>query len=236
MYKLLLIDDEPWILKDMEQIIDWQEAGFQIVATVNDVQIAESLLRRQQIDVVISDIRMPGKSGLDLLAFVNRVTPRTLVVLMSAYSEFSYAKQAIENGCFNYLLKPVNVEELQQTLNKCAERLAEKEQERRVRLSYEHSMLLLEWIERDSSMRHVLNQLISNGQGGPATKRYAFVVVKGKAELAEEQLLQADQMLGQSGVSFFRGRVSSSKWTYFLGLPMLDARSASSTSRMGCRD
>ncbi|MNY83585.1 putative response regulatory protein [compost metagenome] len=59
--------------------------------------MAESVIRRQHIDVLISDIRMPGKSGLDLLSFVNRVSPHTLVVFMSAYSEFEYAKQAIEN-------------------------------------------------------------------------------------------------------------------------------------------
>ncbi|OPA73369.1 hypothetical protein BVG16_28980 [Paenibacillus selenitireducens] len=226
MYKLLLVDDEPWILKDMEQIIDWEEAGFQIVASVNDVQIAESILRRRQIDVVISDIRMPGKSGLELLTFVNRVTPHTLVVFMSAYSEFAYAKQAIENGCFNYMLKPVNVDELLETLDRCAERLSARVQEQSLRQAYEYSMMLVEWVESDVSVRRVQEQLVRTGATFPAESHYAFATVKRKEMLSEAELSILDRLLEQYGVTIFRGRVSSFKWTYLLGFPVLGDFSA----------
>ncbi|BBH22404.1 DNA-binding response regulator [Paenibacillus baekrokdamisoli] len=224
MYNLLLVDDEPWILKDMEQIIDWNKAGFNIAASLNDVNAAESLLKRKHIDVVISDIRMPGKNGLDLLSFVNRVSPRTLVVFMSAYSEFTYAKQAIENGCFNYLLKPVNVEELLQTLARCSERLSEMENEQSIRKDHKHSMMFMEWIEKDLTIQQVVEQLKMSGIPFKSDKHYAFVTVKSKETMSDEDLRSADRLLQQYGISFFRGRVSSYKWTYLLCIPELSVR------------
>ncbi|OME77630.1 hypothetical protein BK120_25480 [Paenibacillus sp. FSL A5-0031] len=226
MYNLLLVDDEPWILKDMEQIIDWDKAGFRIVAKAHDVNIAESLLRRQSIDVVISDIRMPGKTGLDLLSFVNRVSPRTLVVFMSAYSEFAYAKQAIEQGCFNYLLKPVNEEELLQTLEKCSKRLEERERERSLQQAYDQSMMLLEWVESDVAIRKISNRLASTGAAFQTGKHYAFATVKSTESLADEDLLSIDQLLTSYRLSYFKCRISPFKWTYLLGFPAIMGRAA----------
>jgi two-component system, response regulator YesN len=222
MYNLLLVDDEPWILKDMEQIIDWEEAGFNIVAMLKDVDRAESVIRRQHIDVLISDIRMPGKSGLDLLSFVNRVSPHTLVVFMSAYSEFEYAKQAIERGCFNYLLKPVNIEELQQTLAKCSQRLAEKDKERKIQSVYDQSMLFLEWIEKDSMIEQIIELLPqSSANSLLSLKSYVFATVKSKGSIGDDELIPVDHLLQQSGLTSLRVRISPFKWTYLLGLPKL---------------
>lgn len=221
MYKLILVDDEPWILKDMEQIVDWEALSFQIVAKVNDVQLAESLLKRKSIDVVISDIRMPGKSGLDLLSFVNRVSPHTLVVFMSAYSEFSYAKKALELGCFAYLLKPVNEQELRDTLSNCSHRLAERDRDQRVLQTYHNSMLFLEMIEKGLTVQQVsqlkgLNVEMGNGAG------YAFAIVKSKTVITEQDLLNSDRLLHEHGVTFFRAMASPLKWTYLLSHSELD--------------
>ncbi|MGO4545494.1 response regulator [Paenibacillus sp. 2TAB23] len=224
MHKLILVDDEPWILKDMEQIVDWEALGFQIVAKVNDVQMAESLLKRKSIDVVISDIRMPGKSGLDLLSFVNRVSPHTLVVFMSAYSEFSYAKKALELGCFAYLLKPVNEQELRDTLSNCSKRLAERDRDQRVLQTYHNSMLFLETIENGLTEQQVyqlkgLNIEMGSGMG------YAFAIVKGKTAISEQDLLNSDRLLHEHGVTFFRAMASPLKWTYLLSHSELDTNS-----------
>ncbi|OXM14406.1 response regulator transcription factor [Paenibacillus herberti] len=223
MYNLLLVDDEPWILKDMEQIIDWQEAGFNIVAKANDVNIAESLLRRQRIDVIISDIRMPGKTGLDLLEFTNRVSPGTLVVFMSAYSDFTYAKQAIEKGCFNYLLKPVNTDELLQTLENCSQRLQERERERRFQQVYDQSVMLLEWIESDVTIRQIIDRITSTGVTFKLGEQYVFMTVKSPEALTEKDLQDIDGLLQSYRIDYFKCRNSPVKSTYLLSLPLLPA-------------
>lgn len=225
MYKLILVDDEPWILKDMEQIVDWEALGFQIVAKLNDVHMAESLLKRQSIDIVISDIRMPGKSGLDLLSFVNHVSPHTLVVFMSAYSEFSYAKQALELGCFAYLLKPVNEQELRDTLNNCSNRLAKRDRDQRVLQTYHNSMLFLEMIEKGLTVQQVSKLLKGLGveMGTGAGAGYAFAIVKSKTAISEQSLLSSDRLLQEHGVALFRAMASPLKWTYLLSRSDMDS-------------
>ncbi|MBP1993127.1 response regulator transcription factor [Paenibacillus eucommiae] len=228
MYKLILVDDEPWILKDMEQIVDWEALGFQIVAKLNDVHMAESLLKRQSIDVVISDIRMPGKSGLDLLSFVNRVSPHTLMVFMSAYSEFSYAKKALELGCFAYLLKPVNEQELQDTLNKCSNRLAERDRDLRVLQTYHNSMLFLEMIEKGLTVQQVSKLLKGLGVEMRSGAGYAFAIVKSKTAISEQSLLNSDRLLQEHDVAFFRAMASPLKWTYLLSHSDMDSNTVKS--------
>lgn len=219
MHNVLLVDDEPWILKDMERIIDWDESGFRIVAKVNDANAAESLIKRQRIDVLISDIRMPGKSGLDLLGFVNRVSPDTLVVFMSAYSEFSYAKQALEKGCFHYLLKPVNVGELQMTLDRCQLRLAEKDKERNARRVADQTMKFLEGIERDSTIRCMVDTFEPFGLPFKEHSRFMFATVKSSSAIGDEELNPFHSMLRNYGYSYWSGRFSPSKWSYLVGVP-----------------
>jgi Response regulator containing CheY-like receiver domain and AraC-type DNA-binding domain len=236
LYNLLLVDDEPWILKDMEQIIDWSAAGFHIVAKANDVHIAESLLRRMRIDVIISDIRMPGKTGLDLLSFVNRVSPSTLVIFMSAYSDFTYAKQAIEKGCYNYLLKPVNTGELLLALDSCAKRLRERERERRFQKAYDQSVMLLEWIESDLTIRQTLDRIASTGGIFKEAEQYVLMTVKGQEALTERDLKEIDLLLEMHGIGFFSCRNSSFKSTYLLGFPCLPAKALRDLYREASRE
>ncbi|ACS99836.1 response regulator transcription factor [Paenibacillus sp. JDR-2] len=236
MYNLLLVDDEPWILKDMEQIIDWNAAGFSIVAKANDVNIAESLLRRMRIDVIISDIRMPGKTGLDLLAFVNRVSPSTLVMFMSAYSDFAYAKQAIEKGCYNYLLKPVNTGELLVALDSCAKRLRERERERGFQKAYDQSVMLLEWIESDLTIRQTLGRIASTGEAFKEAGQYVLMTVKSQEMLTERDLMDIDNLLESYGIGCFKCRNSPLKSTYLLGLPLLPAKTLRNLYREASRE
>lgn len=227
MHNLLLVDDEHWILKDMEQIIDWEEAGFRLAGKANDAVAAESILRRQRIDVLVSDIRMPGKSGLDLLRFANRASPDTLVVFMSAYGEFAYAKQALEQGCFSYLLKPVNEAELLDTLDRCKRRLAERERERSGRQVAEQAMLFLEGIGKDLPIVRLLEGLVDFRPAFAPQSRVMFACVKAYGPLGLEGLAPLDELLEGEGISFYRSRVSSSKWCYMMELAVqLEADSA----------
>lgn len=216
MYNLIIIDDESWILKDMEQIIDWQKEGYRLVAACNNVELAESLLRRRHIDVVISDIRMPGKNGFDLISYVKRVSPHTLIIFISAYSEFSYAKKAIEEGCFNYLLKPVNDEELIKTLTRCSEYLKELEMNRKLRQTNERTMMCLRWFEKDPTTREIAAQLKAIGFPVASSGSYLCAVVKSMEVLTDHDLNEADKLLHQFEITFIRGQISLHKQIYFL--------------------
>lgn len=120
-YKLMLVDDEPWALSGMEEIIDWAEAGFSVVARCECGAEALFEAARLSPDAVITDIRMPDMTGLTLIRRLKEQNPRIECVVVSAYSDFDVAREAIRLAAVHYLLKPLSagdVREAAQTLFK----------------------------------------------------------------------------------------------------------------------
>lgn len=113
MLKVLLVDDEPFISQGLSVLIDWKEEGYEIVNIATNGKEALDYLRENKVDLIIADIQMPVMTGLELLQHIREeeVSEAHFVVL-SGYSDFNYAKQAIRYGCMDYILKPVSREEL----------------------------------------------------------------------------------------------------------------------------
>lgn len=120
MYTLLLVDDEEFALAALRHALPWQAYGFTDIYAATSSQDAWEILTKQRIDACFIDIRMPGMSGLELLAQAQRQNLETLFVVVSGYSDFSYARQAIQFGVLDYCLKPVSQEECQPVLEKLA--------------------------------------------------------------------------------------------------------------------
>lgn len=108
--RVLLVDDEQYILEYVKHLIDWEKYGFNEVLIENTSTGALSCLRKKEVDLLISDIRMPEASGIDLLKMVNLESSKTKVIFLTGYSEFEYARVGIKCGLFDYLLKPVTKE------------------------------------------------------------------------------------------------------------------------------
>ena len=125
MFRVWLIDDEIWVLKSLERLIPWEEAGMETVSFTS-ARKALATLDTAPPDAIVSDIRMPGMTGLELLAHVREAGLGMEVVLVSAFADFAYAQEAVRQGAFEYLLKPVKA----QDLRACAERLAKKLRQR----------------------------------------------------------------------------------------------------------
>ena len=120
MYSLLLVDDEEFALAALRHALPWEAYGFTDIYTLTSSLDAWELLTKQRIDACFIDIRMPGMSGLELLAQASRQNLETLFVVVSGYSDFSYARQAIQFGVLDYCLKPVSEEECRPVLEKLA--------------------------------------------------------------------------------------------------------------------
>lgn len=123
MYKLLLLDDEPIVLKGLKKLICWQEFGFNEVTPAETVQEALSLMQKKQYDVLISDIRLKGETGLDLLRILHEQRYPVMTIILSGYSNFEYIKEALNYGIENYLTKPIDEDELRRTLSQVVEKL-----------------------------------------------------------------------------------------------------------------
>lgn len=143
--KVLLVDDEPFILQGLSALIDWGSEGYDIVGKAGSAREALAAIQQEKPDLVLIDIRMPLMSGLELLEEVRRDSlSHAYFVMMSGYSDFEYARTALKYGCIDYLLKPIGREELLNILRRV--RVLKEEEECRER---DDSLLAKEFFSRN---------------------------------------------------------------------------------------
>lgn len=130
MYHVFLADDEPWALLTLKNMIVWSDYGFAVSGEAEDGEQALARINRTNPDLIISDIRMPGMDGLTLLQTIRDGGLQSEVLLVSGYTDFEYARKALQFGCAGYLVKPVEEKELTEYLDKVKRRLDEKKAER----------------------------------------------------------------------------------------------------------
>ncbi len=119
--KLLIVDDEPIIVRGLVQLIDYAELGYDQVLTAEKSSDALHLLRTLQPEAMLSDIAMPGLTGLELLRLIRDESMQTQVVFLSGFRSFEYAQEALTLGAKDYLVKPVDAEKLSADLREIAE-------------------------------------------------------------------------------------------------------------------
>lgn len=118
MIKTMIVDDEVWVCKLICNIVNWEEFGYTIVKQAYNGQEALDTICELKPDLVFTDIRMPGLDGLELIQKIKVLGLDTKFVIISGYSDFGYAKSAIDSGVLGYLLKPVEPEDLSKLLEK----------------------------------------------------------------------------------------------------------------------
>lgn len=118
MYKLVIIDDDSFMLKHFVTGYNWNKMGFSVCASFTSAQEALDFLKGNTVDAIITDIKMPNITGLELAKICLELYPDIPFVLLSAFSSFEYAKQAIEYNVIDYVLKPINDQDLENALLK----------------------------------------------------------------------------------------------------------------------
>lgn len=118
MLKVFIVDDEPIILQGLKKLIDWNQLGCKIVGEAFDGEEALEIIHEINPDIIITDLLMPELGGLDFIKKVNNMGNSPIIIILSGYGEFEYAREAIKNGVFEYLLKPVTEEHLTDVIQK----------------------------------------------------------------------------------------------------------------------
>ena len=118
MYSVYIADDEMWVIVGLKKRIEKTGLPFQVIGEANNGVMALEEIEKKKPDILFTDIRMPGYSGLELLELLRKKELQTKVILISGYAEFEYAQSAIRNGAYDYLLKPIDQEKLQIVLER----------------------------------------------------------------------------------------------------------------------
>ena len=127
-FKVLVADDEKLIARSIARRIDESGSNFRVVAQAGTGLEALEMAKEWMPDVVFSDIKMPEMDGIGLISRLQEMNPSILCVIVSGYSDFEYTRAAIQNNAVDYLLKPVNPEELSALLARMEAVLLAREQ------------------------------------------------------------------------------------------------------------
>lgn len=143
MLRALLFDDEYIVLEGLGAVINWSQYGIEIAGTAQDGTTALQLINSEKPDIILTDIRMPGMDGLQLIQAVMDRTPEVYCIVFSGYNEYEYVKRAIQMGVSDYLEKPLEVEKIEEALQKAITRINQRTETKAIRRDHEQSKHVL---------------------------------------------------------------------------------------------
>lgn len=126
MYKVAIIDDEPIIVEGLMRIIQWEKYDCKVIATANDGMEGITLIKEHKPNIIISDIAMPGLDGLSMIAALKSEYPNMMISILTGYRDFDYAQKAIKLGVTRFMLKPSNLDEIEEALKAMIQELKER--------------------------------------------------------------------------------------------------------------
>lgn len=123
MWKVVIADDEPLIVSGLSEKVNWKQMNCTVVGVAANGVQARAHLEKLNPDILLTDVAMPGMTGLELAAWLRQQKRSTRVILLSAYDYFQYAQEGIRMGACDYILKPINMERLREAVSKAIEQL-----------------------------------------------------------------------------------------------------------------
>jgi len=124
---ILLVDDDQYIIDTIKNMVNWENIGIDSIYTANNIRQAQNIVERFDIHLMLCDIEMPQGTGLELIEWERVHQDKIQVIFLTSYAEFNYACKAVQLRGFDYLLKPVSYEKLEQILIKAVEKIKEEQ-------------------------------------------------------------------------------------------------------------
>jgi len=142
MYEILIVDDEVYAAQGIQSGIEWDKLDISHVHVAYNIRQAKEIYTNHAIHVMICDIEMPQGNGLELLAWVREHYPETKSLFLTCHAEFMYAKQAIQLGSLDYMLKPARFEDLEMAVKKAIDKIEKDRELVAYKRKYEHYLKL----------------------------------------------------------------------------------------------
>lgn len=127
MWRVMIADDEPYIREGMEKLIDWKSLGCELVYSAGNGQELMEEIKREKPDIIIADIRMPLMSGLEVAQYICEHQLDIEVIILTAYADFQYAKEAIRCQVSDYIVKTSALEDIPAAIEKLKKKLEERQ-------------------------------------------------------------------------------------------------------------
>ncbi|ANY65617.1 hypothetical protein BBD42_03440 [Paenibacillus sp. BIHB 4019] len=142
MYGIIIVDDELFVRKGLIEMVDWASSGFEVIGEADNGEDALELICKQQPHLVITDIRMPILDGIGLIQAVREAKLETEFIIISGYNDFRYAQQAVRYDVLDYVLKPINENEIVKALHKYRDKFSAQKQLKERLIIHEEEKLI----------------------------------------------------------------------------------------------
>jgi len=218
MVKLFLAEDEIAMREGIRRNIPWNEIGIDFCGEAGDGELAWPQILEKKPDIVITDIKMPFMDGLQLAGLIRRELPDTRIVILSGYSEFQYAQEALRLGAAEYLLKPITPRQLREVAEKLAASIEEEkksrelqfdwlEEERREKAEHERRILFKTLVSGGMSSHDILAKADEMGLklGAPFYRLLLFYAITdedGRDQKTVDEMLRAVTDCGENSFVF----------------------------------
>ena len=156
MPRVFLVEDESTIRSTLRDTVPWEQLGYTFVGEATDGEMALPLIGTTHPDVLITDIKMPFMDGLSLSKLVLKEFPNTKIIIISGYDDFEYARQAIEIGVEQYLLKPITKANLMNVLREVKEKIEQEQEQRNYQAQFQRDSQEYEQFARRSFIEQVV--------------------------------------------------------------------------------
>lgn len=160
MLKVFLVEDEIVVREGIKNNINWEENGFNFCGEASDGELAYPMIQKARPDIVITDIQMPFMNGLELSRLIKTEMPWIKIIFLSGYGEFEYAKEAINIGITEYLLKPITGVELMKCMKVVRDHIVKEQEEKANLEKFKREMKEYEADEK----RRLFNDLVGSTQ------------------------------------------------------------------------
>lgn len=207
MLKVVIVDDEKMICSLISQLLDWEELGAKIVGMAYTGTEALEMIQEQRPDIIISDIRMPGYDGLELIKRTKEAGIESEFVMISGFKQFEYAQNAMKYGVKYYLLKPIEEDKLTEIIKEIAEniacRKARKNHEMRIEQELQETRdkmkkrFLTSILSNEESRGETVDQLLVNEEYNTTFKEGAFQAVFIKLDTDKEMEVSDNSVIAE---------------------------------------
>ena len=198
MYKVMIVDDEPIIVEGLSRSIAWEKWNCKVAATAHDGLEGKKIIEEIHPDIVFMDICMPEMDGLAMIAAIHSQFPDLEVCVLTGYRDFEYAKEAIHLGVTRFLLKPSNMDELEEAIGKMCGNLKRK------------------GITGDEPKRDPQDEEAAVSMGGIVLDKAAHMVtVDGeRIDLSYKEFELLAYFMENAGIALSREKILNSVWNY----------------------
>lgn len=203
MIKVAIVDDNPLTVRSLEKTIDWERMGCALCGSASDGASGKEMILREKPDIVLTDIRMPGEDGLQMISELREVMPDLMIIILTGYDQFEYASKAIKLSVFDYILKPIQNEEVEETITRAIEVIDKRQRTDEIVAEVERLQTRARLLSLLTNMSHTgQNVLTMMREAGLDSPSYYLIILQPEelGDIPLSMLNDTDDLLSKAGI------------------------------------